>query len=162
MFATVPPNSIQNRCSQRRNKVSPSPESVVRRLIEEGFNQGRLEIADELTSPELLEHQNFGPDHAPGAEGVKAVIASLRRAFSDFHLEIEDVVVDGDKVWLRMVGTGTNNGPFMGNPPTGRPMRTDVFDLIRVSHGKMIEHWGVPDRLATLFQLGLVHPPAAA
>lgn len=139
-----------------------STESLARRLIEEGFNQGRLEIADELTSPELVEHQNFGPDHAPGAEGVKAVIASLHRAFSDFHLEIQDLTVDGDKVWLRMVGTGTNDGPFMGNPPTGRTMRTEVFDLIRVTNGKMTEHWGVPDRLTTLFQLGLTHPPAAA
>lgn len=142
--------------------MSPSPENVVRRLIEEGFNQGRLAIADELTSPDLVEHQNFGPDHAPGAEGVKAVIASLRRAFSDFHLEIEDLSVDGDKVWLRMVGTGINDGPFMGNEPTGRRMRTDVFDLIRVADGKMVEHWGVPDRLGTLFQLGLARPPAAA
>ncbi|HEY6029259.1 MAG TPA: ester cyclase, partial [Gaiellaceae bacterium] len=64
--------------------MSQRPENVVRRLIEEGFNEGRLEVADELTSPDLVEHQSFGPDHAAGAEGVKAVIASLRRAFSDF------------------------------------------------------------------------------
>lgn len=131
------------------------PETVARRLIDEGFNQGRAQVADELASPDLVEHQNFGPDHAPGAEGLKAVIASLRRGFSDFHLEIEDLAVDGDKVWLRMVGTGTNDGPFMGNEPTGRAMRTDVFDVIRVADGKMVEHWGVPDRLGTLFQLGL-------
>ena len=93
-----------------------SPEALVRRLIEEGFNQGNLDVADELISPDLLEHQNFGPDHAPGAEGVKAVIASLRRAFSDFHLAIDDLAVDGDTVWLRMTGTGTNDGSFMGHP----------------------------------------------
>ena len=93
-----------------------SPESLVRRLIEEGFNQGNLDVADQLVSPDLVEHQNFGPDHAPGAEGVKAVIASLRRAFSDFHLEIDDLTVAGDTVWLRMTGTGTNDGSFMGHP----------------------------------------------
>jgi predicted ester cyclase len=141
--------------------MAKDPESVVRRLIEEGFNQGKLEVAEELTSPELVEHQDFGPNHAAGAEGVKAVIASLRRAFPDFHLEIENLAVDGDKVWLRMVGTGTNDGPYMGNAPTGAPMRTDVFDLIRVSDGKIVEHWGVPDRLGALFQLGLARPPAA-
>jgi predicted ester cyclase len=140
--------------------VSTSAEVVVRRLIEEGFNQGRLEVAEELTSAELVEHQNFGPNHPAGEAGVKAVIASLRRAFPDFHLEIEHLTVDGDKVWLRMVGSGTNDGPFMGNEPTGRPMRTDVFDLIRVADGKIVEHWGVPDRLGTLFQLGLARPPA--
>jgi predicted ester cyclase len=135
--------------------MSAGPESVVRRLIEEAFNQRRLEVADELTAPDLVEHQNFGPDHAGGAEGVRAVITSLHRGFSDFHLEIEDLAVDGDKVWLRMSATGTNDGRFMGHEPTGRPMRTDVFDLIRIVDGKMVEHWGVPDRLGTLFQLRL-------
>ena len=141
--------------------MSRDPETIARRLIEKGFNQGNLNICDELTADDLLEHQNFGPDHAPGAEGVKAVISSLRRAFSDFHLEIEDLTVDGDKVWLRMAGSGTNDGPFMGNPPTGRKMRTDVFDVIRVRDGRIVEHWGVPDRLGTLFQLGLAQPPGS-
>ena len=139
-----------------------SPEALVRRLIEEGFNEGNLAVADELVSPELVEHQSFGPDHAAGAEGVKAVIASLRRAFPDFHLAIDDLAVDGDTVWLRMTGTGTNDGSFMGHPPTGRAMRTDVFDALRVENDRIIEHWGVPDRLGTLFQLGLAQPPSHA
>ena len=139
-----------------------SPESLVRRLIEEGFNQGNLDVADQLVSPDLVEHQNFGPDHAPGAEGVKAVIASLRRAFSDFHLEIDDLTVAGDTVWLRMTGTGTNDGSFMGHPPTGRTMRTSVFDALRVENDRTVEHWGVPDRLGTLLQLGLAQPPSRA
>ncbi len=134
-------------------------ETVARRLIEEGFNQGDLTVCDELASDDLVEHQSFGPNHSPGAEGVKAVVSSLRRAFSDFHLEIEDLVVDGDKVWLRMVGSGTHDGPFMGHPPTGRRMRTDVFDVLRIRDGRLVEHWGVPDRLGVLFQLGLATPP---
>ena len=135
------------------------PEAVVRLLIEEGFNRGDLDLVDGIVSPELVEHQHFGPNHAAGADGVKAVIASLRRAFSDFHLQIDDLAVQGDTVWLRMTGTGTNDGSFMGNDPTGRPMRTDVFDALRVEDGLIVEHWGVPDRLGTLFQLGLAQPP---
>ena len=142
--------------------MAQSPEALVRRLIEEGFNEGNLDVADELISPEMVEHQNFGPNHAAGAEGVKAVISSLRRAFSDFHLAIDDLAVDGDTVWLRMTGTGTNDGSFMGHPPTGRAMRTDVFDALRVENDRIVEHWGVPDRLGTLFQLGLAQPPSRA
>lgn len=142
--------------------MSHGPEELVRRLIEEGFNKGNLDVADELISPDMIEHQNFGPDHAPGAAGVKAVIASLRRAFPDFHLAIDDLTTDDDTVWLRMTGTGTNDGPFMGNPPTGRTMRTDVFDSLRVENDRIVEHWGVPDRLGTLLQLGLARPPAPA
>ena len=139
-----------------------SAEELVRRLIEEGFNAGDLGVVDELIPSSFIEHQNFGPDHAPGAEGAKAVIVSLRRAFSDFHLAIDDLVVDGDTVWLRMTGTGTNDGPFMGNAPTGRRMRIDVFDVLRVANDRIVEHWGVPDRLGTLFQLGLASPPTGA
>jgi predicted ester cyclase len=138
------------------------PETVARRLIEDGFNAGNLEVADELTAPDAVEHQDFGPDHAPGPEGVRSVIASLRRAFPDFHLAIEELSVDGDLVWLRLRATGTQDGPFMGHPPTGRSMGIDVFDAIRVRDGQIVEHWGVPDRLGALIQLGLVRPPAMA
>ena len=135
-------------------------EQIVRRLIDEGFSQGRLEVADELIADDMLEHQAFGPDHAAGAEGVKAVISSLRRGFSDFRLTIEDLVVSGDVVWTRNVATGTNDGPFAGNPPSGRPIRIDVFDVLRVVDGRIVEHWGVPDRLTALFQTGGMPAPA--
>jgi predicted ester cyclase len=142
--------------------VPENPETAVRRLIEEGFNQGNLGVVDDLTSPDLREHQNFGPGHAAGAAGVRAVVESLRRAFPDFRLTIEDSVAEGGTVWLRMVATGTHDGPFMGHAPTGRPIRVDVFDVIRIEDGRMVEHWGVPDRLGALLQLGLLSPPAAA
>src|SRR5689334_8949732 len=92
------------------------PETVARRLIDEGFNEGNFDVVDELTSPELVEHQDFGPAHASGAEGVRAVVASLRVAFPDFHLAIDDLAASGDTAWLRMTATGTHDGPFMGHP----------------------------------------------
>lgn len=144
--------------------MTASPEAVVRRLIEEGFNEGNIDVCDELAAASLVEHQDFGPNHAPGPEGVKAVIASLRRAYPDFRLGIRHLAVDGDLVWLHLRGSGTQDGPFMGHAPTGRRMEIDVFDLIRVRDGRMVEHWGVPDRLGALHQLGLLgaRPPAAA
>ena len=152
--------------SLTRDQREAEAERIVRRLINEVFSEGRLEVADELIADEMIEHQNYGPDHAPGAEGVKAVSVSLRRAFSDFRLTIEDLVVSGDIVWTRNVGAGTNDGSYMGNPPTNRPMRIDVFDVLRVVDGKVVEHWGVPDRLAALQQMGVLDSagpgPAAA
>jgi len=145
------------------NRDAPStPELVVRRLIDEGFSQGNLDVCDELIADEIVEHQDYGPGHAPGAAGVKAVVTSLRRAFSDFTLEIEDVVVAGDTVWTRNVATGTNDGPYMGYPPTGRSFRIHVFDVMRVFAGRVVEHWGVPDRLGVLRQLGAIAPPVGS
>ena len=136
-----------------------TPDQLFRRLIEEGFNAGDLSVADAVTSPDLVEHQDFGPNHAGGGEGVRAVITSLRRAFSDFHLQIEDMAVSGDTAWARLTATGTHDGPFMGHPPTGRRMRATVFDVIRVVDGRMVEHWGVPDRLNVLYQLEILPRP---
>lgn len=138
--------------------MSQSAETIACRLIEEGFDQGDLDVAEELISPDLIEHQDYGPDHPAGPEGVKAVLSSLRRAFSDFHLEIEDLVVTGDNVWLRLTGSGTNDGSYMGHPPTGRRFRIDVFDVMQIQDGRIVEHWGVPDRLGALFQLELARP----
>ena len=142
-----------------RNRES-TPEAVVRRLIDEGFSQARLEVCDELISNEMVEHQDYGPHHASGPAGVKAVITSLRHAFSDFNLTIEALIVVGDTVWIRNVATGTNDGPYMGHAPTGRRFRAQVFDVLRVVEGRVVEHWGVPDRLGVLLQLGTFSGPS--
>jgi predicted ester cyclase len=128
-------------------------EVVVRRLIDEGFSQGRLDVCDELIASDIVEHQDYGPGHPPGAAGVKAVVTSLRRAFSDFTLEIEDLAVAGETVWTRNIATGTHDGPYMGHLPSGRTFRIYVFDVLRVREGRVVEHWGVPDRLGVLTQL---------
>jgi predicted ester cyclase len=137
-------------------------ELVVRRLIDEAFSQGRLDVCDEVISEEMAEHQDYGPGHAPGAAGVKAVVTSLRRAFSDFKLEIEDLVVAGDTVWTRNIATGTHDGSYMGHAPSGRSFRVYVFDVLRVVDGRVVEHWGVPDRVGVLAQLGVISRPAPA
>jgi predicted ester cyclase len=79
----------------------------------------------------------------------------LRKAFPDFHLTIEELAADGDKVWIRMTARGTNLGGFMG-PPNGKSFEVAVFDLLRFQDGKVVEHWGTPDRFALLAQLGML------
>jgi predicted ester cyclase len=133
--------------------MSMDAEHVVRRLIDEGFTHGRLAVADELVADDIVEHRDYGPGHAGGAEGVKAVISSLRRSFPDFRLTIEDMVVAGDTVWIRNLATGTHDGPYAGNAPTGRPIRISVFDVLRVADGRIVEHWGVRDDAGMMRQI---------
>ena len=53
---------------------------------------------------------------------------------------------------------GTHTGAFMNNPPTGKSFTIDVIDIMRFANGKMVEHWGSPDRFALLVQLGFWAP----
>jgi len=132
-------------------------ESIYRRLIEEGFNQGNLAVVDELVAPNGLEHQRGSEG---GSQGTKKTITYLRSAFPDFKITIDEVVVAGDKVWARQKGGGTNLGSFAGHPPTGRKAFIDVLDVCRIEDGKIVEHWGVPDQLGMMMALGLITPPA--
>jgi len=131
--------------------------AVVRRLMNEGFNRGNLDVCDELFSPDAVEHQR---GNASGAGGIKAVIRALRGWFSDLRLDIEDIVAHEDMVWFRNRATGTNDGPFMGFPPTHRKIDITVIDIVRIKDGRIVEHWGVPDQLGALVQLGLFGPTA--
>jgi predicted ester cyclase len=130
--------------------------NVVRRLIEEGFNKGNISAVDETVSVNMKEYQRFDPPLPSGSAGTKALIRSLRGMFSDIKLTIEDTAVEGDKVWIRMRARGTNTGSIMGKPPTGKKMEIDVIDICRVKDGKIVEHWGVPDQLGMLEQVGIV------
>jgi predicted ester cyclase len=125
---------------------------VLYRVIEEGFNKGNYPALDALFAPQYVEHQ-FGLKH--DLEGFKDDIRSLRAGFPDFHLTIEDTICSADTVWIRMTACGTNSGPFMG-PPTGKAISVTVMDICRFENGKIIEHWGSPDRFAVLAQLGLL------
>jgi predicted ester cyclase len=127
--------------------------ATFRRAIEEGWNRGNLAAIDELFAPDFIEHQ---AGIAPGRDGVKGSIRVLRSAFTDLHLEVEDAIADGDRVWLRLHSTGTHEGPFMGMPATGRRIDITVIDIARIVDGRLVEHWGVADRFAAAEQLGLV------
>jgi predicted ester cyclase len=135
-------------------------EHVYRRVIEEVFNRGDLAVADDLVAPGCIEHQASGMGDGP--DGVKRVATRLRTAFPDFTITIEDLVVDGDRVWARQRAGGTNLGSFFGFPPTRKTAYVDLFDMVRIEDGKLVEHWGVPDQLGMLIQLGHVAPKGRA
>lgn len=126
-----------------------------RRLIERGFGAGDPAIVDELFAHDFVERQ--AGVRPPTREGVKGLIAYLRRAFPDLTYTIEDIAVSGDTVWGRLRASGTQRGPFAGLEPTGARMTITVIDICRFRDGKIIEHWGVADSLAALDQLG--HSP---
>jgi predicted ester cyclase len=81
-------------------------------------------------------------------------LATMRSAFPDAALTVEDVVAAGDRVAFRSTLRGTHRGEFMGIPPTGRQFTIGLVDIIRIEDGKFVEQWGGPDMLGLLQQLG--------
>jgi predicted ester cyclase len=126
--------------------------AAFRQVIAEGFNRGNFEVLPRVFNPDFVEHQ-FGL--RPTIEGMKSDIQTLRNAFPDLRLTIDDMVAEGDRVWARMTARGTNRGGFMG-PPNGKSFEIAVFDVVRFEDGKIVEHWGSPDRFAMMAQLGLL------
>jgi predicted ester cyclase len=126
-------------------------EQICRAVIERGFNHGDLEGLDAFVASDIIEHQDGATS---GIDGLRALIIELRTQFSDLHLEIQDTATSGDTVWFRIRATGTNDGPIWGRAATGRPIDITVMDVMRVDDGRMVEHWGVADRLAVLKQIG--------
>ena len=138
--------------SEKENK------EIFRRVIEEGYSKGHLDILDEVFAPDFVEHQaGILP---PTVDGVKGSIAFLRAAFPDLRLTIEEIIASGDKTWARITARGTHQGAFMGVQPTGRSYAIAVMDECRFEGGKIVEHWGVADQLALMAQIGALPRPA--
>jgi ketosteroid isomerase-like protein len=106
-------------------------------------------VADEVCADQLAEHEYLARTDLPGPEILKRQILEARRDVAELHLTIEDFVVERDKVWARMVARGVDGR-------TGKPIRMDVVDICRFERGRLVEHWGIPDRFALLHQLGLL------
>jgi steroid delta-isomerase-like uncharacterized protein len=133
-----------------------------RRLIEEAFGEGRLELLDELCADGFVGHDPIAGDQ--DVEGVKQSISGYRDAFPDLTFTIDDIFAAEDKVVMRWTGVGTFENEFMGLQPTGqkgdpvRGMSIDRYD----EDGKLAETWGQWDTLTFMRDIGAMPEAAAA
>jgi predicted ester cyclase len=134
----------------------PSEENkaLMRRFIEELWNQGNEQVADEIFDPQST--TPGAPQLPPGPEGAKVIARMFRSAFPDFRMTIEDMIADDEKVAARFTQQGTHNGVLMGNAPTGRQATWTEIGILRIQSGKVIESWFETDLLSLYQQLGLV------
>jgi steroid delta-isomerase-like uncharacterized protein len=137
--------------------MSEQNKTLVRRVIEEVYNQGNLAMADELSASDLVIHLTLQEIH--GREGAKQYVAALRAAFPDLHITIEDQIAEGDRVMTRWTARGTHTGEFQGILPTGKQIRMAGTDIDRIADGKTVECWILVDELSMMQQLGAI--PAA-
>jgi predicted ester cyclase len=132
--------------------------TLVRRFVDEVQIQGNTDLIDEICSPEFVNHSS-PPGLPAGREGIKQLTAMFRAAFPDSYFTVEDMIGEGDKVATRKTFHGTHQGEFMGIPPTGRQVSTGLIDIVRISGGRVVEHWSMGDNLGMMQQLGVVPQP---
>ena len=137
--------------------------AVVRRVIEEMFNKGNLDAADELIAPDFVQHDPAMPEEVHGPEGFKNFAAAYRAAFPDLHMNIEEQIAEGDLVATRWTVTGTHDGEIMGINPTGSRVAQPGMDISRVSEGKVAETWEGYNPMVLMEQIGAIpHSRGAA
>jgi len=130
--------------------------ALVRRYLEEVYNKKNMAAIDELIAPNFVAHA-YGPP--TDREGYKQLLGLLFTAFPDYHLTVEDVVAEGDKVAVRFMWRGTHKGEFAGISPTSKQLTVAAMTIHRVEDGKVAETWGLVDRLGQMQQLGVVPSP---
>ena len=130
----------------QRNKES------MRRVFEEAWGKGNLEVLDEVVAPTFRQHQHDRPSNR---EGFKAAIREVHTAFPDLQVTIEDSVAVDDKAWTRITCRGTHLGQFKGLSPSGRSFEITEIHIGRFENGRGVEHWGVADTPRLMEQLGI-------
>jgi predicted ester cyclase len=129
--------------------------ALIRRFYEEVFNKRNLAALDDFYSPDHIDH-TLPPGLPVGPEGTKQAIVTMLSGFPDLRITIEDMIAEGDKVVTRFTTHGTQQGALGSVPPTGKRVAVSTIEITRIVGGKIVEDWGLDDRLSMLQQLGLV------
>lgn len=121
------------------------------------FNEGNLELADDIISPDYIYHMPDGGT-LNGPEGFKQLVSMTRDALPDVHLEFDSIVDEGDWVVALYTMTATHTGNFMGVPATGRKLELQEACCCRFENNQEVEAIPYNDLLSFYLQIG-TYPP---
>jgi len=133
-----------------------SNKALSRRLLEEAFNAGNIDVVDELVTTDFVNHDAALPEPMIGPDAAKASINGYRTAFPDLRITIEEQIADEQGVATRWSATGTHEGDLMGMTPTGKQSTVTGITIDRIVDGRIAESWTNWDTLGMLQQLGVV------
>ncbi len=141
--------------------MSEENKEKVRRLLEEGFGQGKVDVVDEVLDANFVCYDpNSETGEIRGAETIKGEIEYFRTAAPDLTYTVEDQVAEGDKVVTRYRVSGTHQGEFFGVPGTGNRVEFTGIQIDRFDEsGKMVEEWPEYDLLGAMRQIGAIPEP---
>jgi steroid delta-isomerase-like uncharacterized protein len=128
--------------------------ATVRRMIDQVYNARKLDLVDEFFTEDLVTHiVGVPPDSIPAkvGDGIKMSLD----AYPDFNLQLDDVIAVGDQVAARWTMRGTQQGEFMGIPPSGHRVTQQGATFYRLVNTRIAEIWFYADSLDMMRQLGV-------
>jgi steroid delta-isomerase-like uncharacterized protein len=128
------------------------PNKTLTRQLYDRLNAGDLGAVDDLISDDFVEHEEI-PGLPPTKAGVRQMFEMFQTAFGDARFNVDDLIAEGDKVFVLARLTGKHRAEFMGIAATGHPIEVKVCDYFRTDNGALREHWGVMDTAAMVHQL---------
>lgn len=111
---------------------------------------------DKYMAEDFVEHEPI-PGMDQSRETPRQMFKMMHAAFPDFHMDVKEMLQDGDKVVSRATMAGTHQGDFMGMPPSGKSFEINVIDIMQFRDDKVIAHWGVMDMAGLMEQIGAAH-----
>nr|MBC8235897.1 ester cyclase [bacterium] len=127
--------------------------AIVRRVIDEIWLQGNLELADEFIHPNHHFNEAPGDPSSWGIDAYKGNIALWNSILSDMHTNIDAILAEGDKVAIHVTNTGTHTGTLFGVPATMKQLEFSLTAIMRIADGKIVETWMVKDSMSIIEQL---------
>ncbi len=74
-------------------------------------------------------------------------------AFPDLHISLDELIEEGDRVFVRSTFTGTHDGEYKGIAPTGRNVAADSAEVYRLAEGKIVGYWCLSNVAGVMRQL---------
>ncbi len=139
-------------------------EAGAREFMDRVFNQRDLDYAERSLTEEFIERNPFTPDMGNDRNAAMATFRMIHSMSSDITFEVLDLVATEDRVAIRSIGRGTDDGVGwgspMGAPATGKPFSVEGIDVVGVApDGRYTEHYGLSDVMGLMGQLGLMPGP---
>jgi steroid delta-isomerase-like uncharacterized protein len=140
--------------------MSDKQETIVRRLVDEVWNKGKLDVADQLFTNDFVNHDPM--NQVRGLPAFKGIVTKYRSAFPDCRLDIDEIFSVGDRVVTRWRYSGTHKGQLEGIAPTGRPVNGTGITIHLLSGDRIREVYTNWDALGLMQQIGIVTVPGKA
>jgi predicted ester cyclase len=137
--------------------MSEELKAMMRKIFEEAYNKGNLDVLDELIDPNYQRHQPPMKE-VHGLDAYKKFVADVRSAYTNFNIQLEEILADGNKTVARINLTGKHTGrtPTLMAPPTGKEISMKGCTVSTWENGKVVEEWAYNDYMGLTHQFGVV------